>query len=175
MEHPANGLKGEKDTVPRQKSKSLSLWRSGKRASTLAVSQEQQEDDQQTTGSLIKSPFFAKLPLELREPIYEELFGHRKVHVVWPFLRNSDRQDREEEVLGRPAKCWWHCVCDATPESPFWENTCREHALQPSKVPAKKLDTAILFTCRQAYVLLFPRDMKRGVFLKDLDNLYVEY
>jgi hypothetical protein len=96
------------------------------------------------------SLFFTKLPLELRLRVYEDLFGHRKVHMVyseWPNIH------------------WGHSVCTVRPECSFfiWDHWCRKKEIEEilrrsngnfdPESHGLKLDIAMLHTCCQAYVL----------------------
>ncbi|KAL1999977.1 hypothetical protein VTN02DRAFT_3721 [Thermoascus thermophilus] len=49
-----------------------------------------------------QSPFFARLPPEVRDLVYSHLFGHRRIHIEFAF-------DRRREQWR-----WWHRVCEET-------------------------------------------------------------
>ncbi|KAL2836992.1 hypothetical protein BJY01DRAFT_221394 [Aspergillus pseudoustus] len=50
-----------------------------------------------------QSPFFTKLPPEIREMIYVHAFGSRRIHMDFDFHRVSTKRGRWG---------WWHRVCD---------------------------------------------------------------
>lgn len=62
-----------------------------------------------------QSSFF-KLPLEVRNIIYEILFGGRRVHIEYVFksssyFRPAPKNEKEAEELQREHWQWWHRVC----------------------------------------------------------------
>lgn len=65
-----------------------------------------------------QSPFFARLPLEVRLQIYTELFGHRRVHVDYDVATVSlcDQLPGNPSIPGLTWG-WWHCLCKN--EAPF--------------------------------------------------------
>ncbi|KAL3456393.1 hypothetical protein BJX64DRAFT_41601 [Aspergillus heterothallicus] len=50
-----------------------------------------------------ESPFFQKLPQEIRDMIYHHAFGDRRIHMDFDFLGQSTKRGRWG---------WWHRVCD---------------------------------------------------------------
>jgi hypothetical protein len=105
--------------------------------------------DIQCTTPQTKSLFFTKLPFELRLRIYEDIFGYRKAHLVFPAWQDGS---------------WSHSVCTIKPECSFfyWDHWCRKKEVPEIRLRSKgdfdleshesKLDIAMLHTCRQAYV-----------------------
>jgi 2EXR family len=90
-----------------------------------------------------ESPFFVKLPFELRILIYEELFCHRRVHLLWTY------RSRPDEGVLAAGDTWWHCGCRSDSRLPFWEDNCYQMELAGHR--GKRLDIAILRACRRAY------------------------
>ncbi|OBT68026.1 hypothetical protein VE03_01475 [Pseudogymnoascus sp. 23342-1-I1] len=87
------------------------------------------EPGQQTSGLLLR------LPIELRRRIYDEVLGHRKVHLLFEFAPRKDDRFRG-----------------------IWFDRCKDggvikgNAGPPNGMMGKlKLDFAILPTCRQMY------------------------
>ena len=67
-----------------------------------------------------KSKFF-KLPLEIREMIYRELLGDRRVHIGYLFDPPYTYQDHKRY---RSQWHWWHRVCDKSHS--FGVELCRD-------------------------------------------------
>ncbi|OBT98208.2 hypothetical protein VE01_03852 [Pseudogymnoascus verrucosus] len=125
--------------LPKTRNRSLSVYESG----------------QNTSGLLWK------LPVELRRRIYDEVLGHRKVHLLFEFAPRKYRRDRtnKKEILEWR---WWHCICtwDQTMDSyssGIWFDRCKDVAVNGNPGSSTgmmgrlKLDFAILLTCRQIY------------------------
>ncbi|KFY26806.1 hypothetical protein V493_03858 [Pseudogymnoascus sp. VKM F-4281 (FW-2241)] len=113
------------------------------------------EPSQQTSGLL------QKLPVELRRHIYDDVLGHRKVHLLFEFAPRKYRTNRtnKKEILEWR---WWHCVCTWNqPEDDqtrnIWFDRCQNVIVIGNSVASNgmmgklKLDFAILLTCRQVY------------------------
>lgn len=104
----------------------------------------------QQTASLL-----GRLPIELRLRIYDDVLGHRKVHVAFEF---GPREYRTYKNRGHVEWRWWHCVCtwDQIDEL-HWDRPdhCRSGKVGGNPGPPNgmmgklKLDFAILLTCRQ--------------------------
>ncbi|OBT40324.1 hypothetical protein VE00_08472 [Pseudogymnoascus sp. WSF 3629] len=125
--------------LPKTRNRSLSLYEPG----------------QHTSGLL------RKLPIELRRRIYDEVLGHRKVHLLFEFAPRKYRRERtnKKEILEWR---WWHCICtwDQTKDdylASIWFDRCKDQAVNGNTGPPNgmmgklKLDFAILLTCRQIY------------------------
>ncbi|KAJ0426913.1 hypothetical protein BJY00DRAFT_306904 [Aspergillus carlsbadensis] len=63
-----------------------------------------------------QSPFFAQLPTEIRQLIYRQLFGDRRVHL------DLDYVSQQAQWL------WWHRVCDCPDTRPDKQFICPENA-----------------------------------------------
>jgi len=109
------------------------------------------EPGQQTSGLL------SRLPIELRRTIYDDVLGHRKVHVAFEFGIREYRTGKKKEHLEWR---WWHCICtwDQTGDYCFrgiWRDGCRWANVGGNPGPPNgmmgklKVDFAILLTCRQ--------------------------
>jgi hypothetical protein len=87
--------------------------------------------------------FFTRLPTEIRLLIYENLFGWRTVHMRQHSL-GYDFRLKKSEIR------WRHRLCCRDPQRDFMQHMvcCSDNV---SKYP--RLDTSILFTCRQAWVV----------------------
>ncbi|OBT85286.1 hypothetical protein VE02_06534 [Pseudogymnoascus sp. 03VT05] len=111
----------------------------------------------------LASGLLSRLPIELRLRIYDDVLGHRKVHVAFEFRPREYRTGMKKEHLEWR---WWHCICtwDQTEDDghrSFWWDGCRRGRTQggnqnergpPNGMMGKlKLDFAILLTCRQVY------------------------
>lgn len=105
------------------------------------------------------SEFLLKVPIELRRHIYDEVFGHHKVHLLFEFAPRKYRKDRtnKKEILEWR---WWHCICtwDRTKDDRFqgiWFDRCKDGVMKGNSGPPNgmmgklKLEFAILLTCRQ--------------------------
>lgn len=96
-----------------------------------------------------------RLSIELRLRIYDNVLGHRKVHLAFEFGPREYRKNKyREHVEWR----WWHCICtwDQIDEI-YWDRPdhCRSGRVGGTQGPPNgmmgklKLDFAILLTCRQ--------------------------
>ncbi|KAN0087191.1 hypothetical protein V8E54_000879 [Elaphomyces granulatus] len=94
-----------------------------------------------STQQLGEPTFFTRLPAEIRLLIYENLFGWRTVHMTQHFL-GYDLNLKKSKFR------WRHRLCCRDPQRDFMQHMvcCSDNVL---KYP--RLDTSILFTCRQAY------------------------
>lgn len=126
-----------------------------------------------------QSAFF-KLPLEVRNIIYEILFGGRRVHIEYAWRSDSDfrpapKNDKEAEELNRKHWQWWHRVCQI---SDHWvddrnKEFCPSHSEEGSEAlcnfewvyhdpppeGTKLKGVDMLMTCQMGYVaegLKFP-------------------
>lgn len=115
----------------------------------------------QITPSQPQSPFFTRLPPEIRMLIYEELFGCRILHLEFeygrPDLKGTQHAnlDYAHKDASKPKGWrWWHCVCHRDSRAHFFADRCRLGAgITCNGVKEKsgcKLDITILSTCRQA-------------------------
>lgn len=105
------------------------------------------------------SQLLGKLPIEVRRRIYDEVLGHRKVHLLFEFAPRKYRTDRtkKKEIMEWR---WWHCICtwDQTEDDRFrgiWFDQCKDGVVNGARGPPNgmmgklKLDFSILLTCRQ--------------------------
>lgn len=104
------------------------------------------------TAPQSSSPFFFRLPLELRMLIYGQLFGDRTLHIQLKYSYTTEpRRKRSKWGLtasrtDRP-KDWyaWHCVCHRNPKRSQWLDCCGEE----EDVRSYKIDINWVLTCRQ--------------------------
>ena len=66
-----------------------------------------------------QSLFFSKLPPEIRDQIYREVFGNAICHIVsWQSgLRHYRCRGVESDKLQFDAPCWGHIWCDTEPDA----------------------------------------------------------
>jgi hypothetical protein len=128
-----------------EKSRDLPL----RRALMLPTLSTQDDSTTHFTFRQTASLYFAKLPLELRQRVYGELFGHTKIHILW-----------HEDGLK-------HCVCRVLPSYlDFSNGWCHQlerekmrvrlmnrNSIQLPESLASKLDISMMYTCRQRYSL----------------------
>ncbi|KAL4727567.1 hypothetical protein ACLX1H_004250 [Fusarium chlamydosporum] len=88
------------------------------------------------------SPFFTKLPPEIRRQIFINLFGGSRVHVV--FSNHKNKSFRREDQPKGPFPRFYHCVCRHQNDAP-------PHKLHEGNHKRRYLSTHILFTCKWAY------------------------
>ncbi|EEU42322.1 uncharacterized protein NECHADRAFT_80154 [Fusarium vanettenii 77-13-4] len=98
-------------------------------------------------GDQHKSPFFKKLPPEIRKMIYTELFGSRLVHVL--FHSSVHRKPKTlYKRQGAPPRSkmpgWAHCVCRQGVDSPPHLHSERFHKWC-------YMNTNIIFSCKYAF------------------------
>ena len=73
--------------------------------------------DDQVTNPQQQSPFFAKLPPEIRQLIYLHAFGNRQIHIDFDYHAPNGRWE------------WWHRVCDEPQNCPEGKKfVCPEYA-----------------------------------------------
>jgi hypothetical protein len=93
-----------------------------------------------------QSVFFTKLPLELRQLVYEELFGKCMLHLEFDYA-GPEYEGQAEEWR------WWHCLCHTSSERISWDD-CRRSEYENCQINGKKshykLDVSMLSSCRQA-------------------------
>ncbi|KFX91997.1 hypothetical protein O988_07483 [Pseudogymnoascus sp. VKM F-3808] len=136
---PEYEIKNVQPRLPKTRERALSLYDPG----------------EQTSG------FLRKLPVELRRRIYDEVLGHRKVHMQFEFAPRNYRTVRtnKKEILEWR---WWHCICtwDQTEDDRYksiWFDRCKDGDMKGNSGPPNgmmgklKLDFALLLTCRQVY------------------------
>lgn len=87
------------------------------------------------------SPFFTKLPPEIRRQIFINLFGGSRVHVV--FSNHKNKSFRREDQPKGPFPRFYHCVCRHQNDAP-------PHKLHEGNHKRRYLSTHILFTCKWA-------------------------
>ena len=115
-----------------------------------------------------QSPFFQRLPLELRRQIYIFAFGGRTVHMDlrfdYPQLPGSPHAPsnveytRLQDNTVRAGWIWWSSVCHRNPVLEGWEDGCRTGSanttcfLYPGKMPEKCYLGVLgwLMACRQS-------------------------
>lgn len=115
-----------------------------------------------------QSPFFSKLPLEIRLQIYEYTLGNRTVHAQLAYDHPIIKSGYGHAGLGRPPnECtkhdlkqgsrwrWNSCACCRSDDCTFYEDRC----LKGGVVSCEKGDplecrihSAWLLVCRKAYV-----------------------
>ncbi|KAH8812725.1 hypothetical protein F5884DRAFT_729915 [Xylogone sp. PMI_703] len=115
----------------------------------------------QGSSSQQASNLFLRLPAELRNRIYLDVFGNRKVHILFSY--GSFRYGYRTRTDKKPPEWrWWHCICtwDQTTDDRYWSirwDQCKGGNFDGSPGPPNgmmgklKLDFAILQTCRQIY------------------------
>ncbi|GKU16878.1 hypothetical protein FLAG1_11003 [Fusarium langsethiae] len=86
--------------------------------------------------------FLCRLPPEIRQSIYKELFGNRVVHIV--FLSAGDQHADLPTKRGVPGLV--HCICDHTDDK-------RPHYHTPEEPSARwsYLYPSILYTCKEVF------------------------
>ena len=73
--------------------------------------------DNQGTNPQQQSPFFAKLPPEIRQLIYLHAFGNRQIHIDFDYHAPNGRWE------------WWHRICDEPQNCPEGKAfVCPEYA-----------------------------------------------
>ncbi|KAJ4204659.1 hypothetical protein NW767_004172 [Fusarium falciforme] len=98
-------------------------------------------------GDQPKSPFFKKLPPEIRKMIYTELFGSRLVHVFFhssAYLKPEFSYTREGAPPRRKTPGWAHCVCQQAIKAPLHKHSEEHHEWY-------YLSASIIFTCKYAF------------------------
>ncbi|KAL3486120.1 hypothetical protein BJX62DRAFT_242276 [Aspergillus germanicus] len=99
-----------------------------------------------------QSPFFAKLPPEIRQLIYRQLFGGRRIHLDLDYISQQAQWH------------WWHRVCDCPDTCPDKQFICPENAaaetmmlrLGPKASVTDRAETRVdgiewLRCCKQGY------------------------
>ncbi|KAF4202038.1 hypothetical protein CNMCM8927_000695 [Aspergillus lentulus] len=116
-----------------------------------------------------QSLFFARLPKEIRQRIYIELFGDRSVHLEYDFGYAPGYRQRDK----RPPDQWrwWHRVCDEE-DHPNPGDMCRMNDLEdPKRIGRRQLSrhklkgVAWLRVCRRAYLEALPLLYSTNTFL----------
>ncbi|KAL2131363.1 hypothetical protein VTI74DRAFT_5174 [Chaetomium olivicolor] len=102
------------------------------------------------------SPFFGKLPAELRVMIFVELFGRRRVHL--DFMAHPIRADK----VGNRRR-WRHSLCEDKLVTPFDRLIGRPHFCLTA-ARRRVLDISMLFTCRRALIEGLPILYQSNVF-----------
>ncbi|RSM06126.1 hypothetical protein CDV31_009302 [Fusarium ambrosium] len=98
-------------------------------------------------GDQPNSPFFEKLPPEIRKMIYTELFGSRLVHILFhssEFLKPEFSYAKEGAPPRRKIPGWAHCVCQQGIEAPPHQHSEEDHEWY-------YLSASIIFTCKYAF------------------------
>ncbi|EAW12125.1 uncharacterized protein ACLA_060840 [Aspergillus clavatus NRRL 1] len=116
-----------------------------------------------------QSLFFSRLPQEIRQRIYIELFGGRSVHVEYDFGYAPGYRQRDK----RPPDQWrwWHRVCDEG-ENPNPGDLCRTNDLEdPKRIGRRELSrhklkgVSWLRVCRKGYEEALPPLYSTNTFL----------
>ncbi|KAH1424098.1 hypothetical protein KXW29_004184 [Aspergillus fumigatus] len=122
-----------------------------------------------TTLPQDQSLLFSRLPKEIRQRIYIELFGNRSVHLEYDFGYAPGYRQRDK----RPPDQWrwWHRVCDDE-EHPNPGDLCRMNDLEdPKRIGRRQLSrhklkgVAWLRVCRRAYLEALPLLYSTNTFL----------
>lgn len=111
------------------------------------------------------SPFFARLPPEVREKIYLEAFGNRIVHIDLQHdhlktpprraQKHADNHTRRDE-LAHKGWHWWSCVCNRYHQQDYFYDHCRVRGAWRESDPENwpnQCDVGVLgwlLTCRRA-------------------------
>jgi hypothetical protein len=111
-----------------------------------------------------KSPFFTKLPLEIRLLIYQSLFGSRTVHPeIYFAYRDNEWANIHyfgpswRRFFQKPKKCVRWCICYRFPHREFWNDQC----VRRVKNYEYTLEISMLISCRQAWVFLLSEKLIR--------------
>jgi hypothetical protein len=92
-----------------------------------------------------------KLPLEIRQLIYQMVFGQnqRRWHLHWPIGSSRDPSTKYVERTGK----WFHTLCVEHPTPNFWCSYCVKHARNNvwTKI-FETIDISLFFTCQKMLV-----------------------
>ncbi|KAM6528068.1 hypothetical protein FALCPG4_009093 [Fusarium falciforme] len=103
------------------------------------------------------SPFFTKLPPEIRRRIYREAFGDRRVHII---SKETHHITPQKDMSMHVSRCWTHHVCVRE----ILDNDDAAHPRHEDKDKSCRLATQILRTCKQAF--------EEGVHLLYTSNVF---